>query len=299
MRSRRVRERFCQPDGVIATRLCHPLGEDGDMQRFRWHALVLAVLCSASGAAQDGPAFEVASIKRSAPAPHQSSGFLPTPGRFTAVDVPASALLGLAFRAEIDEMRGAPGWSTKEHYDITAPYPAGTAPDRVALMLRNLLVDRFHLVTHVEQESRDVLSLVLAQPGAPHTGLRAVDVDCDVLAAAQRGPVPPPPSPTAEMPPCRAVDGGRLIRSGGMPLTYLTTRLRLDVGRQVVDDTGLTGAFAFDLKFSPNKPGWPEPTDEYPELVTALRDQLGLKLIPKKATVKILVVDRFERPTEN
>jgi uncharacterized protein (TIGR03435 family) len=58
-----------------------------------------------------------------------------------------------------------------------------------------------------------------------------------------------------------------------------------------MDDTGLTGAFAFDLKFSPSKPGWPEPTDEYPEF--------GLKLVPKKATIKILVVDRFERPTED
>jgi uncharacterized protein (TIGR03435 family) len=50
-------------------------------------------------------------------------------------------------------VRGAPEWSTKENYNVIAPYPAGTAPDRVALMLRNLLVDRFHLVTHVEQET--------------------------------------------------------------------------------------------------------------------------------------------------
>jgi len=271
-----------------------------DMGIFSSRALVLAFICTASVTAQNGPAFEVASIKRSAPAERQSRGFLPTPGRFTAVDLPAAALISFAYRGEMDEVRGAPEWSAKEHYDVTAPYPAGTAPVRVALMLRNLLADRFHLATHVEQEPQDILALVLVQPGAPLKGLRAVDVDCDALAAAQRGPLPQlPSSPTAELPPCSAFDSGRLIRSGGLPLTYLTTRVRVNVGRQVVDDTGLTGAFAFDLKFSPNKPGWPEPNDEYPELATALRDQLGVKLVPKKAMVKILVVDRFERPTEN
>jgi uncharacterized protein (TIGR03435 family) len=257
---------------------------------------LLAAIAIALGLA--GQSFEVASIKRSVHVDRAPRGFLPTPGRLTVADVPAAALIGFAFRDAMDEVRGAPEWSTQENYDVIAPYPAGTPPAQVALMLRSLLVERFHLATHFEVEPRDVLSLVLVQPGAAPKGLRAVDVDCDALIAA-RPALPPPASPTAEMPPCSGSDSGRLIRSGGMPLTYLTTRLRLNAGRQVVDDTGLTGAYAFDLKFSPNKAGWPEPNDEYPELATALRDQLGLKLVPKKATVKILVVDRFERPTDN
>jgi uncharacterized protein (TIGR03435 family) len=247
-----------------------------------------------------GQSFEVASIKRSVTVEKQPRGFLPTPGRFTAADIPAAALIGFAYRDEMDEMRGAPEWAAKENYDVTAPYPAGTTPHQVALMLRALLVERFHLATHFESEQRDVLSLVLVQPDAPLRGLRAVDVDCDALTAAARAlPTPPPSSPTAEMPPCRGIDFGRLIRSGGLPLNYLTTRVGVNVGRRVFDDTGLKGAYAFDLKFSPNKPGWPEPNDEYPELATALREQLGLKVVSKKATVRILVVDKYERPTEN
>ena len=247
-----------------------------------------------------GPSFEVASIKRSVPVERQPRGFLPTPGRFTAADVPAAALIGFAYRDAMDETRGAPEWSAKEDYDVVAPYPACTPPGQVALMLRALLVERFHLATHFESAQRDVLSLVLAQPGAPLKGLRAIDVDCDALVAAERAlPSAPPASQTAEMPPCRGIDGGRLIRSGGLPLKFLTTRVGVYAGRQVVDDTGLKGAYAFDLKFSPIRPGWPEPSDEYPELATALRDQLGLKLVQKKATVRILVVDHFDRPTDN
>jgi uncharacterized protein (TIGR03435 family) len=218
----------------------------------------------------------------------------------TKLLVPAAAPIGFAHRDAMDEVRGAPEWATKENYDVVAPYPAGTPPAQVALMLRNLLGERFHLATHFEKEERDVLSLVLVQPGTPPKGLRAVDVDCDAVIAACRGAPPPPTaSPTADMPPCSGFDSGRMIRSGGMALTFLIQRVRQNVGRQVVDDTGLTGAYAFDLEFSPVRPGWPEPTDEYPELATALRDQLGLKLVQKKATVNILVVDRFERPTEN
>ena len=152
---------------------------------------ILIGLWTVSAAGQDesqaaGPSFEVASIKRSVPVERQPRGFLPTPGRFTAADVPAASLIGLAYRDAMDEMRGAPEWSAKEDYDVVAPYPPGTAP-----------------------------------------------------------------------------------------------------------------AYAFDLKFSPIRPGWPEPSDEYPELATALRDQLGLTLVQKKTTARILVVDRFDRPTEN
>jgi uncharacterized protein (TIGR03435 family) len=174
----------------------------------------------------------------------------------------------------------------------------GTTPDQRALMLRNLLVERFHLAYHFVTEEHDALALVRTRPDAPTPkGLRAVVADCDAIAAA--GPRPLPSSERDEMPPCSGFDAGRMIRSGGLPIKYLADRIRLSAGRLLVDDTGLTGNFAFTLKYSPNRPGWPEPNDEYPELATALRDQLELKLVPKKIKASVLVVDRFDRPTED
>ena len=76
----------------------------------------VTIVLSLSQAA--GPSFDVASIKRSVPVERGPRGFLPTPGRLTAADIPAAALIGFAFRDAMDEVRGAPEWSTKENYDV-------------------------------------------------------------------------------------------------------------------------------------------------------------------------------------
>ena len=85
----------------------------------------------------------------------------------------------------------------------------------------------------------------------------------------------------------------------GPTLAQLGNILRGIVGRQVVDETGLEGYCQFLLQYSRIEPGWPEPTDEFPETTTALRERLGLELVPKKAMVNVLVVDRHDRPTED
>ena len=68
------------------------------------------------------------------------------------------------------------------------------------------------------------------------------------------------------------------------------------VKRPVVDATEITGQYNISLKFSPE-----EATDSaLPSVYTALREQLGLQLVPRKAQVKQLIIDRANRvPTEN
>ena len=78
------------------------------------------------------------------------------------------------------------------------------------------------------------------------------------------------------------------------PLATFTDRL-------IVDRTGLTGLYEFELSWSPDPvAGLPGPADpDTPGLFTALEEQLGLRLQPARAEVEVMVVDRFERPTEN
>jgi len=86
------------------------------------------------------------------------------------------------------------------------------------------------------------------------------------------------------------------------------------LGRTVIDKTGLTGKYDFELKwtpdpgqptaqpFGPPPPGVelpPPPDPNGPSIFTALQEQLGLRLESQKAPVETLVIDRVERPSEN
>ncbi|MCU1233295.1 MAG: hypothetical protein JWP63_1262 [Candidatus Solibacter sp.] len=66
-----------------------------------------------------------------------------------------------------------------------------------------------------------------------------------------------------------------------------------DVGRPVVDRTGLTGLFEFRLDFSVT------PNDDRPNLLSALQEQLGLKLESSRGPVEIFVIDHLEKPSAN
>ena len=79
------------------------------------------------------------------------------------------------------------------------------------------------------------------------------------------------------------------------------------IGRSVIDRTGLTGLWEFELTYMPDQalppaqPGREPPVIDpnAPPLPTALQEQLGLKLEPTRGTIEVLVVERVERPTEN
>ncbi len=65
-------------------------------------------------------------------------------------------------------------------------------------------------------------------------------------------------------------------------------------GRVVVDRTGLTGDYEFTLRYAPDGR---TTSSDVPSLFTALEEQLGLKLVPDRAPLQVLVIDRIDRPT--
>ncbi len=92
------------------------------------------------------------------------------------------------------------------------------------------------------------------------------------------------------------------------------SKLELVLDRPVLDKTGVTRDFSLNLSFTadgatirlpgykgPGDPGGtrpPEDTDQ-PNIFSALKEQLGLKLVPAKGPVEVLVIDHVERPTAN
>jgi uncharacterized protein (TIGR03435 family) len=101
------------------------------------------------------------------------------------------------------------------------------------------------------------------------------------------------------------ISGGRM-RVGGMPLSMFANTLSGQVGRTVVDRTGLEGGWDFELAFAPTgirPPGAPAGNDppaadpDAPSIYTAVQEQLGLKLESAKAPVDVYVIESVERPT--
>jgi uncharacterized protein (TIGR03435 family) len=76
-----------------------------------------------------------------------------------------------------------------------------------------------------------------------------------------------------------------------MLATYVGNRL----GAIVLDKTELNDAYDFTLEWAPGQ----TPETTAPSLITALREQLGLRLESQKSTVEVLVIDNLERPSEN
>ena len=105
------------------------------------------------------------------------------------------------------------------------------------------------------------------------------------------------------------------ITGQGVAPSFLATVLSQQLGRQVLDQTGLKGNYDLTLKWTPEQgegmmlggPGGggpppesaPAPDTSGPSIFTAIQEQLGLKLEPTKAPAEVLVVDHVERPSEN
>jgi uncharacterized protein (TIGR03435 family) len=90
-------------------------------------------------------------------------------------------------------------------------------------------------------------------------------------------------------------------------MSQLANSLAAQVGRVVVDQTGLKGRWDFELAFAPEPPVInlpPDPSAEPPiadgpSVFTAIQEKLGLKLVSTKGPVDVVVIDGAERPTED
>ena len=79
--------------------------------------------------------------------------------------------------------------------------------------------------------------------------------------------------------------------------TLVSVPVVTGIDRPVLDRTGIQGNYGFTLKFAPA--GATNPDPDRPELLTALREQLGLKLEATRAPLEVLVIDSVEKPTAN
>jgi uncharacterized protein (TIGR03435 family) len=250
-------------------------------------------------AIQDAPrlAFEVASVKPNKSA--ETGGFIQRMrgGTFNAGNQTLLQLIRFAYGIQGFQLVGAPDWLRTERFDIAAKAPAEipTAgpgqPVPEALMLRSLLEDRFRLIARRETRQIPIYALVIARSdGRLGPQIRRPANDYCAQRAKEAEKAPPPPMGVG--PVCGIRGNSQQLTAGAFPIGGFINFLSSEANRVVIDRTGLTGVWDFELKWSPANASSPDP--DRPSIFTALEEQLGLRLEPTTGPVEVLVIDRVE-----
>lgn len=260
------------------------------MHRFaRWRVAGLAIglfhLPQIPAQAQTAttPAIEVSTVKRS-----------DYPGRLIGLPGPTLTTRGTTLKDMIlwsyslhpSQVLGGPGWVDTDKYDVVAKPEGGGLLDgeQIKAMLRTLMADRFQLKLRHETKELPVYALTIGKNGPKMKARTEGDGGAafTLLIGGPRWPV------------------------RNAPMAQMVSVLQMVVlDRPVLDKTGLTGKFDFDLVWTPDETqfggkGSSMPADpNAPNIFTAFQEQLGLKLEPQKAPVDVLVIDGVERPSQN
>ncbi len=195
---------------------------------------------------------------------------------------------------------GSPDWASNEdnRYEVQAKIePSAFAVmrtntaaqqwEQVQLMEQSLLAERFKMKVHFETRQMQTFALVVAKGGSKLTPAK-VNEDNE-LAATNRGEDDELTAASVTM--------EQLVH---FPILMSGREIN---GRPIVDQTGLKGKYDFTLKWSSQQS--PDPSSgqasraDTPTFFTAVQEQLGLKLVPSKGPVEVIVIDHIERPTEN
>lgn len=282
----------------------------------------LAVALGAGAAAQT-PSFEVASVRRNTSNDGGIRLQMQPGGRLTFTNAPVRLLITRAYDVQPFQVIGGPDWLTTDRYDVTAKAPEGdVTPAQLNEMLQSLLADRFKLVLRRETRELPVYFLVRArEDGRLGDAMKPAAVDCSAARGRPGGPPPAADAPRAGGPgpagPAVAVGNCRVMIApgrftvAGQRLSAFATGIANQLGRPVIDKTGLTGAYDFELTFMPEgrgapigplppgAPDIPAPDPDAPSIFTAVQEQLGLKLEAGRGPVEVLVIDSVERPIED
>jgi uncharacterized protein (TIGR03435 family) len=274
-----------------------------------WVTLLLTAGVVIVVPAQEKPAtFEVASVKANKSGDTNGNLRGLPGGRVQATNMPVRPIITFAYQVAAYQLVGGPGWLTADRYDLiakmedsadaTPAVPGANAASAMQLALRNLLEERFKLRVHRETREMDIFALVMVKPGGgPGPALKPTTQDCAAAAAAARRGEPPSPNVF-----CGIQGGPGKLRFGGLPAVSLAQAFSGPAGRMVVDRTGLTGSWDFELTYAVEARGGadaPPGDPNAPSFFTAIQEQLGLKLEPTKGPVDVVVIDSIEKPVED
>jgi uncharacterized protein (TIGR03435 family) len=202
-------------------------------------------------------------------------------GRFVAANIPLKQFIRAAYTLQLYQIERAPRWTEAERFDVTGitqrdlAGPIVWTPGTYAPMQRMMqavLADRFKMRAHMDERELPGYLLEMRTPGST-TGKLSQAVPCGADCGLQ--------------------NAAGSLRARGVPLRQLAELLSQVTGRFVTDTTGLGGGYDFELQWAPESQTAPA---EAPSLFTAVQEQLGLKLTPRRVRTPVLVIDAIDRP---
>ena len=253
-------------------------------------AVASLVLVSGTAHPQSpAPAFEVADIKPSAPSnPSKQKGQVLPGGHLEIPSATLKDLMGMAYGVRENMIIGGPKWAENQRFDVLAKAPSDAAMPVLRLMMQTLLAERFKVVFHREDQAMLAYVLTVGKRAAKYRAGSGGRQTCD----------------------WKSGEGGlRRRECQNITMAELANQLPgwagIGIDIPVVDQTGLKGAFDFELelgtpiKVEADRIGGSESTfDSGPTIFLAL-EQIGLKLDSRQMTVLRIVIDRAESPTGN
>jgi uncharacterized protein (TIGR03435 family) len=269
-------------------------------------AILILILTAALTAQQPAaPAFDVVSIRvippNAPPGASRDQYFSPILPGGEYIDSRTNLMVLICFAYNCKnpdkQMLGLPNWAKNQSYAIAAKPADGFAVpppaqyrEQLRLMMRAMLADRFHLRLHTENRPESIYKLEVAKGG-----LKLKEVD-----------PPVPPVPTGNVSTATRPDGGIRMIAKKSTMERLIVSLTGLTGKSVVDETGLTGYYDFDVTWKgPVLPDGQAPETRYGSaevvgvLISNLQSEFGLRLATATGPVEYWVIDHVDPPTEN
>ena len=247
--------------------------------------LSIVILSSLAAFAQT---FEVVSVK---PQPFTGSGSVGVFVRGNTLDaqhISLNDLVMFAYNLRGIQLSGGPAWAERgvlissELYQVTAKVSADAPPpiDVIRQMLQPVLADRFQLRIHHVQKDFPIYNLTIAK-GGPKLKPSPAESKYSMNVSG------------------RGNFGIRIVATNVTVAQLIDHQLGGYTTRPIFDKTGLTTPYDFTIEFNSEKAPAGQENPDVPSLVTAVQDQLGLKLEPGTAPFDTIVIDHAERPSEN
>ena len=257
------------------------------MTRLGLLLLLIAAAAFPLTARQAAPTFEVASVKR-APPPQPVNRVVQQvspPGTFNRI-TNVAVLIQFGYDLQDYQVVGGPSWVREDRFDVAARAGRDVPWEELRLMVQSLLAERFKLVAHTEQREMSAYALVLARADKRFgPGLKKNDDECKRLVEQPRN-----------------VPAGAVRVAGCESMAAFAAGASRQMGAPVIDATGLVGLFEASYYYDAaggflGRGIEPAGTVDLPQYSTALQEQLGLRLEPRRMPIPVLVIDSVQPPT--